>query len=320
MRIAVGLVLLLAAPLVPVLGAIAEEASRVPADAVLADLPFEPGIEQHRVIVDLAPEGSRPLRLMLDTGASISVMTPLAARDAGVSVRRTKMDPYRRETRLGRDLLFRVDVRSSDTGSRTGWEFGVLGSDFLASYVVELDFENERVRFIDPGKHRVPEEGTDGALVLPFELAGTRPVVKASLNGHETALLVDTGAPWTLVLSGPVAEWTGVEILSDSAFTGLSSLGPVDLMRGRLDRLALGGHALGAVAALVAPSGWYNLGVASDSVLGVELLERFLVRLDYPRRRLWLRPRGQGEGSGPREQTPQPESPTVPSGAAARSE
>lgn len=320
MLVALGLVLLLAAPLVASRLATAEDTSEVPAGAIVADLPFEPGAEEHRVIVDLAPDGSRPLRLMLDTGASISIMTPGAARDAGVSVRRTKMDPYRRETRLGRDLLFRVDVRSSDTGSKTGWEYGVLGSDFLAGYVVELDFDGERVRFLDPEKYRVPEEGTAGAFVLPLELAGTRPVVKASLNGHETALLVDTGAPWTLVLSGPVAERTGVEILSDSAFTGRTALGPMDLVRGRVERLALGSCEIGAVAALVAPRGWYNQLAGNDSVLGLALLERFLVRLDYPRRRLWLRPRSQGEGSGLREQTPQPESPALPSGAAARSE
>jgi hypothetical protein len=51
------------------------------------------------------------LVLLLDTGASFSVFTPLAARAAGVSVRRDKSSPYRRATRLGRDLQFYVDAR-----------------------------------------------------------------------------------------------------------------------------------------------------------------------------------------------------------------
>lgn len=270
----------------------AEAAGGVPADAVLAELPFQPSGQPNRVIVDLAPDGSRPFRLMLDTGASLSVMTPGAARDAGVSIRRTKSDPYRRATRLGRDLMFHVDVRSSDTASKTGWEYGLLGGDFLSSYVIELDFEAERVRFLDPEKFRVPEESPAAdALVLPLEMAGTRPVVKASVNGHEIALLVDTGAPWTLVLAGPVAAATGVAIVPDSAFVGRTVLGPMDLVRAGADRLSLGGHELGPVPLLVAPNGWYNQGTGNDSVLGAELLGRFLVRLDYPRRRLWLQPR-----------------------------
>lgn len=61
---------------------------------------------------------------MLDTGATFSVFTPLFVRSLGVTVRRTKSTPYRRATKLGRDLQFFVDTESSDTGSRTNWEYG----------------------------------------------------------------------------------------------------------------------------------------------------------------------------------------------------
>jgi hypothetical protein len=48
-----------------------------------------------------------------------------------VRVRRTQDDPYRRKTELGRDLLFRVDTRRTDTASR------MLSGDLARSAGVE---------------------------------------------------------------------------------------------------------------------------------------------------------------------------------------
>ena len=142
-------------------GALAS-AEEPPAEAVLAELPFLDSPEPNRIIVDLAPKGSAtPLRLMLDTGSSKSVMTPLAARELGVSVRRQKLDSsYRRPTLLGRDLLFEVETLGSDTGSKTGWEYGYVGGNFLAEYVVELDFpggeSGSSIRSGTPCRRRPP--------------------------------------------------------------------------------------------------------------------------------------------------------------------
>ena len=58
-----------------------------PPGAVLAELPFLDHPEKNRIVVDLAPEGHRPFPLMLDTGATHSVITPVMARSLGVSVR-----------------------------------------------------------------------------------------------------------------------------------------------------------------------------------------------------------------------------------------
>ena len=99
-------------------------------EAVVGVMPFEPTPEPNRILVNLAPEGNRPFVMIFDTGASDSVMTPLAARALGVSVRRSKSSPYRRGTRLGRDLQFWVDTSTSDTGS---WCEADRGSDRSSS-------------------------------------------------------------------------------------------------------------------------------------------------------------------------------------------
>jgi len=120
--------------------------SSPPAEAVIAEVPFLTGDEANRILINLAPDRYKEFRMIVDTGATDSVLTPRYAEKLGVIVRRTKDSPYRQATRLGRDLQFWVDVSSSDTASKTGWEYGLLGGTFLREYVVELDFAGRRVR------------------------------------------------------------------------------------------------------------------------------------------------------------------------------
>ena len=146
--IAVALALVLASTL---------RADDVPPEAVIATLAFDAKSEPNTIYLNMAPPRSPPFVLQLDTGAGISVLTPRAARAAGVSVRRDKQDPYRRATSLGRDLQFWVDDLGGDTASSSSFEYGLLGGDFLDAYVVEIDFGGRSVRFLDPKRYEVPE-------------------------------------------------------------------------------------------------------------------------------------------------------------------
>ena len=273
------------------LAAAPARADDVPPEAVVAAIPFGKSPERNRIVLDLAPDGAKPFPMMLDTGASFSVLTPLAARALGVSIRRLKRDPYRRKTRLGRDLEFYVDTRSSDTGSKTGWEYGLLGGNLLVDYVVEIDFTMRTVRFLDPRRFAVPETvaGPEEAIV-PIAVIGTRPALEVAIEGRPLSLLLDTGADLGLILSGAAARKLGVdpEALPDIGAAG-TVFGPMQLRFHEVRTLAIGGLELGPVPAFVAPRGWYNQVGPNDSVLGYDVLSCFLVRIDYPRKRLWLR-------------------------------
>jgi predicted aspartyl protease len=265
----------------------------VPAEAVLADLPFLETQEKNRIYLDLAPAGSaRPLRVLLDTGANVSLMTPGAAKAAGVRVRRTKSDPYRRKTVLGRDLQFLVDSRYTDTASRTGWEYGLLGGDFLAEYVVELDFAGRRVRFLDRDRYQVPESASgEGEAVLPITVVSNRPGLRLEVNGRELEMLLDTGMPWALMLSGELARASSVESVSDARFGMGSVMGPVEAEVGEAKQVKLGPFVFENVPVAVAPKGWFNIGYPGDSMIACDLLAQFVVRIDYEGRRLWLQRR-----------------------------
>jgi predicted aspartyl protease len=261
-----------------------------PPEAVVASLPFEAG-ERNRVLVNLAPDGGRPFVMMLDTGASDSVVTPRFARELGVRVRRIKNTPYRRSTRLGRDLQFWVDTTSSDTASRTGWEYGLLGGEFLDDYVLEIDFPGRRVRFLDPKQYEVPEAvDAPGERVAPLVRAATRISVPIRVNGHELSVLLDTGAPGTAILSGKAAGKAGIDVGSLPVFgeTG-TVLGAMKTSFYEAADFAFAGFELGTVPVLVAPKGWYNQAGPNDSVVGYDVLAPFVVRIDYRKQRLWLK-------------------------------
>jgi hypothetical protein len=221
-------------------------------------------------------------------------MTPLAARAAGVTVRRTKSSPYVRETRLGRSVRFGVATRRSDTGSSTGMEYGLLGGEFLEEFVVEIDFPRRVVRFLDPGRYEVPETvSAADERVIPMRVRGKRPFVEVEVEGRSTQVLLDTGMPNNIVLSGKAAGALGIDwkALPDFGRFG-STVGPVEVRLHESDAFRFAGFEFGTLPVMVAPKGWYNIGGNTDSGLGFDTLRRFVVRLDYPRERIWLKSTG----------------------------
>lgn len=267
-----------------------------PADALLATLPFLEHPERHRVVVDLAPEGGRPLVFIVDTGATYTVATPRAAAELGIRVRRIKRDPYRRKTRLGRDVQIVVDTRTSDTASRTGWEYALLGGQFLADYVVEFDFGFRRMRFFDRKKYEIPEavDAPDEA-VLPLVVRQNRPAVELLLQGEPVLVMVDTGAPPPLIVSGKIAEAAGLAKTATGRFETGGVMGAMVAELRITDELALGPFRFAGIPTIVHPRGWYNQGMPSGSVIGYELLAQFTVRIDYGRKRMWLKRRERAE-------------------------
>ena len=262
-----------------------------PAEAVVGTLPFESSNEPNRVMVNLAPDGSRPFVMMLDTGATDSMITPLMARKLGVSVRKLKDSPYRRATRLGRDVQFWIDTRRSDVGSSTGFEYGLLGAEFLNDFVVEIDFPGRRVRFLDPKRYQVPDTvDAPDERALAVTVVSSRLLVPIRVHGRDLSVLLDTGAPDPGILSGQAASDAGIDVASLPQFGQVgTTVGPMQTSLYEAADFSLAGFSLGVVPLLVAPKGWYNVAGSNDSAIGYDVLAPFLIRIDYPRKRLWLK-------------------------------
>jgi predicted aspartyl protease len=218
------------------------------------------------------------------------VLTPRYAKELGVSIRRARDRPYERDTVLGRSLQFWVDVESSDTASRTGWEYGLLGGTFLADYVLELDFAHRHVRFIDPDKYQVPKEVSEPRqAVLPLHVVGNRLVAEVALEGKPVEVMVDTGAPGTMLLSGRSAKRAGFDRPSLADMRAGGVVGTTESHLVEAETLAVGPFSFSPAPIELVPNGFFNQGSSSDSLLGYEVLSHFTVRIDYPRKRMWLR-------------------------------
>ncbi len=259
-----------------------------PTEALIGEIPFHASTPLSRVLLDLAPEGRKPFLLMLDTGASTSIITPRMARNLGVNVRPHKSSPYRQRTRLGRDLLFWVDTRASDTGVQGGsFEFGVLGSDFLDDYVLEIDYPRRVVRFWDAKAYSIPEtHPSPDVHVLPFKRSGTRIVVPVELDGHDFHALFDTGAPFVLV-SKKNAKAAGVskEALLETVPIGYV-LGDAQSRVYEPESLRLGGVEVPPTPILIESKSPMN--VPGGAIVGYDAFGPFKVRIDYKRKRISL--------------------------------
>jgi hypothetical protein len=270
------------------LGGVARSAEPPPA-AVLAVCPFLDA-DPNQVKIDLARPGSRPLPVLVHTGALQSFATAGAARELGLMPRRTKQTPYRRDTRLGQPLDIWVDTRTSDTGSARGGDYALVGAPFLSRFVVEIDFPGRRVRFFDPARYQVPDADPPAA-VLPLRRHSLRPIVEIEVGGIRVPAVVESGAPGTLILPGGWAGEKGADIRIDLEATAHLQLPPGagPMQAAVAARVALGPFTEQDVPILVAPQGVWNAGARSEALIGVDLLKRFVLRIDEPHGRLWLR-------------------------------
>lgn len=252
-------------------------------------------IEGSTVFVPATVNDSSLLWFILDTGANSCVLddsvprrlrlTPRAeGAGTGAGAGTFAYRKYRRE-----DVQFRVGparfrcehVISLDLsgqpailGRRVD---GILGSDFIAQYVVELDYEAAILRLHRPDSFEY--SGSGEAIPLTFERR--LPYVSALLTVPGSApaqrrLLLDSGSEdavdddLLLQSSGPLRETLG----------GVGLGQPYRVVFGRLERVRLGRFEFRDVPS-VAP------GI---SLLGGEILRRFVVLLDYARSRMILEP------------------------------
>ena len=277
-------------------------AANPPADAVLAELPFLDAPDAPRAVrIDLAPPGGRALQLLVDTGSPESFATPLAAKALGISLRRNKQTPYRRATRLGRDVQIVVDTRRGDTGAAAGGEWAVLGARFLSAFVVELDLPGRRVRFLDPARFTVPAEAEEvDAQVLPLRIENGQPVVEIEVGGARVPAVVSTGAPGSLLLPGGFADEAALTPDPEATKTLAPMAGAGALRAATAAVVRIGRFEQADVPLLVAERGAYGAGPRSPAMIGLDLLAPYVLRIDYPRARLWIaRPGPSGDRSLP---------------------
>lgn len=244
--------------------------------------------------------------LILDTGAEKTVLTPEAAQL--LDARRPSVEFQRRVRGIHGDLAtHEVELRSFAAGEvtipwrrvlvapvRTAQVFqapldGLLGSDVLSDFDVDLDFPEHLIAFYQ--KQNCPTATPNWANPYSALSTGLSPAGRfffpVQLDGHRLIATIDTGSQLT-VLGMAAARSLGVTeaaLSRDRAMTMQGVTGtPISSRLHRFAKMELGNLVLRNPEIVVT-----NLNIReADMVLGVDLLSTRRLWLSYGSRRIFI--------------------------------
>ncbi|MDA3879517.1 MAG: aspartyl protease family protein [Prolixibacteraceae bacterium] len=173
---------------------------------------------------------------------------------------------------------------------------GLVGFDLFRHYIVEIDYQREKIELTKPQFFKYKPRRND--IVLPIKMVRNKPIIQSEIvqdNGEivPVKLLVDTGASDALWL---ITETDSSIVLPEkNLFTYLGAGLGGDLYghKGRLSSLWLGGKPISSPIASYPQSHFINQIIKSEKrngTLGGEILRRFTVTIDYYNNRLILDP------------------------------
>jgi hypothetical protein len=191
---------------------------------------------------------------------------------------------------------------------------GILGLDCLKHYCVQLDFQADKIRFMDPDTPPSDAWGKAFPLITSWGEVATH---ADFFGGHNASLRLDTG-DWTdgVLNVGLFRRELREQARSNATNRSNAALGtlehPVLFGQG-----SFGGDTYTNLAWHKCPPG---LWLGQENILGLRFLARHLVTLNFPKRTLYLQ--RQSAGPPPRDQFGLVEtlglmdSPPAPDGAA----
>lgn len=268
----------------------------------------------------------RRLRFIVDTGAENTVLFEKSLGDRlNVPYRRefqvrgadlqtilkaylvTSVDLQLDEVLLARGRSFLVlDENVMDLSGLIGEQVdGILGADFLMRFTVEIDYDAERIILYDPRDWEPRRR--DRRLAAAF--TRNRPFVFVPLAiGARAAgirkLLVDTGADLSLLvhtvpdsLRTPSLDSVFLTDVPTQTVPTKIANGLGGGLRGSVGRsrsLLLADKELSGVITYFQPidTAMVETMAGRQGIIGNELLRRFVLTVDYPRRQVYLRPEG----------------------------
>jgi predicted aspartyl protease len=254
--------------------------------------------------------GVGPFWFTVDTGATLTVIDPDAAKRAGLVVRNAKRRPnvgitagdVSTATTAGARIevggapvfappyLYVVAVRAN-AGYLGHTVDGVLGTDFLRRHIIEFHYAESRVTL------RPPSAGSpDHAASVPVTAEGNVLIAPAMLTLPDgdrlpARLLIDTGSNGALTLTSPfvrrhrlTARFPSRQASATAGINGIEFAPVVTLAS-----VVFGSAVISAPnAALSRAVAGLNASDDFDGIIGGELLRRFTVTVDYPGQRLIL--------------------------------
>ncbi len=273
--------------------------------AFATDLPlvFRDGQALTPAILD-----GKPTTMLLDTGSELTMVTKATADRMALSLvaARGQMsgiggsrgvyvfsaEDFQIGSLKGRDLPLMVgDVVISPGGAPVD---GLLGSDFLGAYDLDLDFPERKVKlFKSLGSCPSPRVWLDqplyqATLIRSERAADARPFVNIQVAGQTLLAAIDSGAPHTLIFQN-AARRIGLrpEDLAGEPHFRARGVGPDMQMIARhvMPPMAIGGITLLNLPVAVLDA---NSPDSTDVLLGLDFLTRVHVWFSFSSHRMFM--------------------------------
>ncbi len=254
-------------------------------------------VSRDLVLVSCRVQGKGPFTCVLDTGSSMTGISPEAAKRlklkphaepgaAPLDPRSLELEDLRiglgaKECSAERVGVAPLDGISKGTGQRVDV---LLGSSLFEHFQITIDSEAKQVRLAEPGASPLGDSEK-----IPLLLVDHVPVailaLKSKTDRRITApFVVDTGSQSPLLLGKGFWDQHPELATSDTRAMGYSTLMHVDAIR--LNQFELRGVAAGEPHD---PEG--VLAIAKlGGVLGAPVLDRFVVTYDYSQKTMWVKP------------------------------
>lgn len=282
-----------------------------PASAAGVNVPFE--LVNRHIILKVRVNDSAPLSFVLDTGDQFAIINLDRAKELGL-----KLQGQVRVRGAGAQLATGAFVQGASftipglagfsqpltlalpigsMASRLGQDFdGIIGSEFIKQFVVEIDYQKRQIRFHAKTVFSYSGSGES----IPIELGQDgHPVVEAQvtpLGGTpiKGKFVLDIGAGSALALYSPfVADHhlTGPNLKTIKALGGAGASGAINGQIGRVAELKIGKFRINRPLTFFAED---KKGAFASHALqgniGSQIASRFRVFLDYGHERIILEP------------------------------
>ena len=255
-----------------------------------------------------------PFSVVLDTGSSVSVVTPAAAKllslktegstkAAGLGEGSDQTIKFVQNADLGWGPAFAslrlrkqmiavlpIDYVGRQTGHVTD---AIFGANLYNAFSITVDYDRQLATF-GPG-NITQHKGT----LIPLEILDNVPYITASLTGTDgksvsARFLLDTGTRGALTLNRRFLE-AHPEITVGRRFVRVPKVvavgGSIEAQEIRIPSLTFGGYRISEPVAFVPdrPAG----GLVSHDIAGIigaDFMRRFVITWDYRGKKLWLIP------------------------------
>jgi Aspartyl protease len=268
------------------------------------------------IFMQASLNGSQPLWMILDTGSSVTVFDESVSKTLGLrfngegnvygpgqgAAQKLAFASHAALRLAGAELddqtvaTMPLDWFSRELGRTTD---GLLGSNIIRNYVVEIDYANQVLRLLDPATYSY--SGPGQRLPLQF-IWDNIPSVRAEVVAQDgTAItgifLIDSGATTAIWLTKAFSE-AHPEFLSIPETIEVRNVvavgGELSTRLGRVPAVRLGGFVVANPSAQFSQNSsgiFATPGLAGT--IGAQMLRRFKVVLDYPHMEMILEPNEQ---------------------------